>query len=156
MDINKNKVFDIIKQNIDLFIKRLGLNERTNITAIYKRLADALMNRENISDLEGVTFGIPKYNAMIYTLEKTCGLNAKDRKDENNFKQKLIEALHSKESPYANFDEQFIGDLQNAIEKIGKINFFQNEIYDFVLYTDEPAEMQRIAKSTEKYIKTRK
>lgn len=154
--LNINKVQDIIKNNRPFFTLRLGLDSDSSVEKIYGSLKEILPKHDKYDDLVGITLGFPKYNSMIFNLERYAGMNCENRNNLKTYKMKLQEALNKQDSPYANLDNNEKAGLEKAISEIKKIREFHNSLYDFVLYTKEPEEINRIKKETSQYKKSEK
>lgn len=151
--LNINKVQDIIKNNRPFFALRLGLDSDSSVEKIYDSLKEILPKHDKYDDLVGITLGFPKYNSMIFNLERFAGMNCENRNNLKTYKMKLQEALRKPDSPYANLDNNEKASLEKAISGIKRIKGFHNSLYDFVLYTKELEEINRIKKETSQYKK---
>lgn len=160
---NNKEVLNIIKQNKEIFALRLNLPESTPIKEIYKALIQSCKNNNGkmADDLLGLTLGFPKFDSIIYHLEKCGKILSKDRLSPD-FKEKLIAVLRGSDSPYKGLPEKILSSIESMIQKISTDKLkniatqgsFNNELYQFINYVDDPVELARINKTTENFFKT--
>ena len=79
-----------------------------------------------------------------------------------DFKEKLIAVLRGSDSPYKGLPEKILSSIESMIQKISTDKLkniatqgsFNNELYQFINYVDDPVELARINKTTENFFKT--
>lgn len=166
--LNKKEVMQIIKQNKEIFTTRLGLGRNAKLSEIYQKLKETLktsnpLSSEYPADLEGLTIGFPKYNSMIFELGNIGKINPRLRCTPE-YKDKLLEVLHSPNSPYKNLSEKEITLLEKkikqinmsfeSIEEMAQKGSYDNDFYKFIKFVDEPQEMERIEKKVNHFQNT--
>ena len=161
--INKQAAKRIIGENKELFQKRLGLSENTTVDEIYEKLLSddsILKDHEESSDLTGLILGYPKYNTMIFRLDKwivdhniMTNVEMRRNPDIEKYKSALKQALQADDSPYKNMSEEFKNTLLAKINEITELvpsrELFNNDSdgYVFNYTTPEPKELVRIEQS---------
>ena len=154
---NKNEVLKIIEKNKEIYTKRLGMAKDCKSEEIYERLKHLFSVEKHecgaFSDIEGLTLGFPKHNTMIFQLENTGDL-FKLRKNPQEYKKQILDVLHSERSPYKDLSHHEVESLERTINSITDIGGFHNIMYDFIKFADEPAEFERIKKTTQQYLGT--
>lgn len=156
--LNREEVFKVIENNRDIYVNRLGLSPENSTEHIYKVLKKALKDGANrkgeiISDIDGITLGIPTQNSMIFHLEKCAGIDIDTRKNIPEYKAQLLAFFDNEKFPYANLSKKRLSELRKNIENIKEIKPFHNAIYDFVQYIDEPKAVRKIRQATENYVR---
>lgn len=152
--LNKPEIMKLIEKHRKIYTLRLGLDPNAKTEEIYSKLKKDLAytpTSESKCDLLGLTLGFPKYNSMIFELERvknTCRL----RKYPAEFKKEILEALRSEKSPYKSLDETELQNLENAINNITEIGCYEN-IYRFIDFTQDKEELGRIAKAESEFIR---
>ena len=161
--INKQSAKRIIGENKELFQKRLGLSESTTVDEIYEKLLSddsILKDHEESSDLTGLILGYPKYNTMIFRLDKwisdhniMTNVEMRRNPDIEKYKSALKQALEAEDSPYKNMSAEFKNTLLTKIDEIKEVTpsriLFNNDAdgYVFNYTTPEPEELVRIEQS---------
>lgn len=159
--VNKNALFETIKNNKEIYTTRLGLPKRTPVKEIYKELTKVIHSKQGVldDDLLGISLGFPRHDSMIFHLEKVSGMDDKARVLAD-FPEKILAAFKSADSPYKNLSEKQKQAVIESIKRIdykrlGTMSIFQNydrRLYNFVNYCDDTVEIERIAKLTEKFL----
>lgn len=158
--LNKNAVKNIIKENKELFSKRMNLDENSNIEQIYEKLLqkDSPLNNENMKDdLLGLILGYPKINTSIFNLEKQFDSTGNFRRHAggDTYKEYLERFLFGNDSPYKDMSIGFKENLACKINQIkeikhsrkvlfGEFNKLYDAGYDFIYFVEEPEELNRI------------
>lgn len=133
--LNKNAVMQVIKENRQLFAKRMGLPVTAGIDEIYKIISrsynNPLATPHKYADIRALLQGATKENAYfaqilqdIKNTEKNLRIHhgkqsfvQKSAGGIESFKQALIEALEKSPS-YSGYDKSFIEKLKNLINSI--------------------------------------
>lgn len=142
--LNREKTLEIVKQNKLIFTRRLGLSDNTSTDEIYSRLQQILAtNAPSINDLEGIIFGFPKYNAMIFKLDSIANVNYL-RDDMGFYRAKLIDNLYSENSPYKNLPKEEFKKLEELIQISYVHNYKKNPYFQYVKFVEEPEAEEKL------------
>lgn len=157
--INKELTKQTIAENKELYTKRMGFKDGTNIDTIYKKLVgeDSPLKEINGSDdIIGLTLGFPKIDSILFQLEKGIPnyLQIRNRPyAQANFLQR---ELYSGDSVYKDFSQEFLTNVDAAIESIKRPQYRQKDLtpigYIFTPFVPDEDYTKRIIKSSEKVL----
>lgn len=140
--LNKEKVLNIIKENKDVYCAELGLNQASDLEDIYKSLLK-MLEGEPKDALFGMTLGFPRHSSMIYELENYLGRDANLRNNIPLLKEKLLKALHSEKSPFANCPKATIERLEKHIKEMDCVGGSNGDIVQYVTFGNEKEAVER-------------
>ena len=148
--LNRNLVKNVIKENFDIYQKRLKLDKNASIDEVYNVLIDKntlSWCQAEAPDIHGLTLGFPRDSSLIFTLN-----NGKDNqifKNQELIKGTLKQALFSENSPYKDFDNKFKEHLLTQIDKINPSHSGEKlntgaDAYAFKAFVEEPEAFSKI------------
>ena len=160
--VNKPELFKIFEKNKEVFTKRFGLDVRADNETIYTRIKDELRfkdvfvnnipNNKLKHDLYGMCMGFPKYNTMIFQLERTGEIPIELRQNPIEYKKQLLNVLHGENSPYKNLSKKELHELEKAINNIKTPNFSERSPYErYIEITCEKDEFKRIETAAQEF-----
>lgn len=163
--LNKQKLFETFENHRDFYTSRLSLPETATKEEIYEALTSLMRTKQGSdfpNDLLGASLGFPKHDAMIFHLEGIGNINYMKR-ETAEFSDEILKVFKSDESPFKNLSKEALKDFEEAIKRI-KYNYndhhtgFSDNItekyYQFVHFTEDPAEYQRILNDVKNFEKT--
>lgn len=117
--LNNKQVKDIISNNREIFCKELKLDLNTSDDVIFEKLLYCIKEEcptKNNPTMFGLVLGYPKYSSLIYKLNNAGIIENRALCTQGKeFKELLIETLHHKNSPFKNYSQEFIEDLEHYI-----------------------------------------
>ena len=162
--VNKPELFKIFERNKEIFTKRLGLDINADNEVIYSKIKDSLRFKEafvdNIPnnklkhDLYGMCMGFPKYNTMIFQLERTGEIPITLRDNPIEYKKQIMAVLHGENSPYTNLSKKELKKLEESINNITAPKRSNRSPYEvYIEMTEERDEFKRIETAAREFNK---
>lgn len=154
--LNKKSVTGVIERNKKFFTSRLSLPNTAENNEIYSKVLEMLGSNKLSQDIEGLILGFPKKSSIIFNLEHVAGATKyRIFGDVVKLKTKLLEALYSANSIYKNLSKEEIKSIEKVIHDITNDTLlpmgYNDGLYQFVKYVDEPTEFFRIKDSFNKF-----
>lgn len=150
--LDKEKTKNTISENIDFYRQRLDLKKDASTKEVYKVLTgknSPLLSNDK-HDIIGMTLGYSPINSILFHLEQTTPHATENRNNLNTYKKQLLNQLHSKDSPYHNFNQEFTTDIAKSIRSIHS-NTQKNEFapygYSYINLFNDDKYNQKIVRS---------
>lgn len=159
--LDKEKTKNTISENMDFYRQRLDLKKDASTKEIYEVLTgknSPLLSNDK-HDIIGITLGYSPINSILFHLEQTTPHAPENRNNLNIYKKQLLNQLHSKDSPYHNFNQKFTTAIANSIRNIHS-NTPKSEFtpygYSYINLLDDDKHNQKIVRSILKTYKSAK
>jgi len=153
--LNRNIVKNVIKENFEIYQKRLHLDKNATVNEVYNVLKNPKIFKKCLNDahdLVGLTLGYPRDCSLLFQLNM-CD-NSKILVDKELAKIDFKKILISKESPYKDFDNGFKNHLLCQIEKMNSTSSTEylntpkySNAYIFNALVEEPEALNKILNS---------
>lgn len=157
--INKKSLFEIIKNNKEIYTKRLDLSKTSSTKKIYNSLINYSINNNGLpNDLFGITLGFPKYDSMIFHIDNMYNLN--NMRQSTEYVDNLLKTFKKEDFPYKNIDKKTLNNLIKSIKNINQENFknislriYNDGLYQFINFCNDQKELERISRATKHFMK---
>ncbi len=119
--INKELTKNVIKENKELYTKRMNLNDDTSIDNIYKELVSTdspLKKQYGYDDIIGITLGFSPVNSSLFQLERNVYDHLELRKHPYAQSEIFKQEFHSDDCVYKNFSNKFKSNVEDAIDSL--------------------------------------
>lgn len=157
--INKELTKETIKENQELYTKRMGLNNDASVDDIYEKLVgedSPLKKQDGYDDIIGVTLGFSPINCVIFQLERNLPDRLDLRRRPHIQSEILKRELYSEDSVYRNFNFPFLTKVENALDDLkrphGRKIDLSNVGYMSIEFVPDQKHTQKIIRNSEEIL----